>query len=480
MAWRSTLTRSKYDVIIIGAGIAGLAAADLLAGHHLKVLLVDENSHPGGQLLRYMPHTQGRAGRFEPSLMRRRGLRLLDRLRRQPDMEILQHSQVVGIYPENHLLIEDGSGKISEPQAAFVLCATGARERFLPFKGWTLPGVLATGAAQILVKGSAMLPAAELLIAGCGPLPLIVAAEILRRKGRVRALLDSSGAQDRAGVWRQARQWPRLLEGAFYLCRILAAGTPFLQSTRVLEARGTNRLEAVVAARFDDQGGLIPGTETIHRIDTLAVGNGFAPNIELLQQAGCEVRFDRAKGGWFAQVDAQMATSVENLYAAGEATGIAGAEKSYLEGQIAARSILHRCSLVQDREFAVHLDRLTRQRQQQLHYGRFLNALCRVPAGYYENLAEETTICRCEEITLGAIRRELANGFHSLGAIKKATGCGMGNCQGRICGLILSDLLAVSTCSLPEQSGPLSIRSPVKPIRLGALAAADEPPGFIP
>lgn len=451
--------------------MAGLAAADLLARHGLQVLVVDENGHTGGQLLRRMPHAPARTQGFEPSLMKRRGSRLLARVRARRDITIMQRSQVVGIFSENHLLIEDDSGRMAEMQAPFIICATGARERLLPFKGWTLPGVMATGAAQILIKGSGVLPGAELLIAGSGPLPLVLTSQILSHKSRVRAILDQSARRDKAGIWLLAHQWPRLLEGAWHLSRILAARTPLRHNTRVIEARGRGRLEAVVAAQFDARGRIVPGSELIYRADALAIGGGFVPNIELLQQAGCTTHFDPDKGGWAAAVDEQMITSVETIYAAGETTGIAGAEKSYLEGQIAAWSILHRLGLAAHREFAATQARLSRQRQRQLRYGRFLNRLCRVPPRYYDFLADDTVICRCEEVTLGTIRHALADGFSTMGALKKATRCGMGNCQGRICGPLLHDILAATGRKFDAQIGPLSIRSPVKPVRLGALAA---------
>jgi NAD(P)H-nitrite reductase large subunit len=165
-----------------------------------------------------------------------------------------------------------------------------------------------------------------------------------------------------------------------------------------------------------------------------------------------------------------MATSVPGTYAAGETTGIAGAGKSYIEGQIAAWDILFKLGRV-DRQR--HQDRtlpLARQRRQQVRYGMFLNRLCRIEPECYADIPDETIICRCEEITMGEIRRQLNNGFVTMNGLKKATRCGMGNCQGRTCGPILFDIISAFTQGPPTLVGCASARAPIKTVSLGALA----------
>jgi NAD(P)H-nitrite reductase large subunit len=242
------------------------------------------------------------------------------------------------------------------------------------------------------------------------------------------------------------------------------------QGVRIVEARGKSDLTAVVAARTDPRRHILPGTERIYHTDTLAVGYGFSPNIELPQQAGCAVSYAADKGGWIVDVDPAMATSVPGIYAAGETTGIAGAGKSFIEGQIAAWDILFKTGRVDRRFHDRHVRPLARRRQHQVRYGRFLNRLCRPAPACYADIPDETIICRCEEITMGEIRRQLTQGFSTLNGIKRATRCTMGNCQGRTCGPILADIIGALTHLPPEAAGCPSARAPVKTVALGALA----------
>jgi NAD(P)H-nitrite reductase large subunit len=202
----------------------------------------------------------------------------------------------------------------------------------------------------------------------------------------------------------------------------------------------------------------------------LAVGYGFSPTIELPQQAGCSVSYSVDKGGWHVNVDASMATTVTGIYAVGETTGIAGAAKSLVEGQIAAWDILYRQGRVNRQDLEDQIRPLMRQRNRQVQYGRFINQLCRLAPECYADIPDETIVCRCEEVSMGEVRRQLNNGFSTMNGIKKATRCGMGNCQGRTCGPILFDMISAFTQQPPATVGFTSARSPVKTVALGALA----------
>lgn len=461
---------NRYHVIIVGSGPAGLAAADILSRYGLRILIIDDNAHTGGQLLRRLPHAVDVGRRFDPDKFKRRGMQLVARLKNRK-VRFLNGSQVLGVFPQQILLVEAPGGHVSEYRTEAMILATGARERQLPFKGWTLPGVMATGAAQILMKSSGILPGKKTLIAGCGPLMLVLAAEILANRGEVLAVLDQGPM---TGKLRAATAgpaiWPRLFEGAICLARLAASRVPMKQGIRIVEATGRHHLESVVAARVDARGRIVQGTEQPYSTDTLAVGYGFTPNTELPQQAGCAVSYAVDRGGWYVDVNACMATTVANTYAVGETTGIAGASKSLLEGRIAAWSFLYRQGRVDRRTYKIQTRPLIRRRSQQIRYGRFLNRLWDLSPDCYADIPDETTVCRCEEITMGEIRRHMRIGFTTMNGIKKATRCGMGNCQGRICGPILLDILSTSGQQSPAAIGCTSVRAPVKPVVLGALA----------
>lgn len=462
--------KNNYHVIVVGSGLAGLAAADILSRHGLQILVIDDNAHIGGQLLRKLPHTLSRDKKFEPDRFKRQGARLTAPLQKGK-VKVFNGAQVLGIYPELILLVEDSSGHVAEYRSDAIILATGARERQLPFKGWTLPGVMSTGAAQVLMKSSGILPGRKTLIGGCGPLMLVLAAEILASQGEVQAVLDHSpAAMKLKALTAGPAIWPKLLEGAVYLVQLAAARIPMQQGVRIVEAKGRRHLEGVVVALVDTNGCIVQGTEKNYPTNTLAIGYGFSPNIELPQQAGCSVSYAVDKGGWYVDVDASMATSETDIYAVGETTGIAGAGKSLVEGRIAAWDILYRQGRMDWQSYENQTRLLVRQRRQQIRYGRFLNQLCRLEPDYYEDIPDETIICRCEEISMGEIRRQLNNDFKTMNGIKKATRCGMGNCQGRICGPILFDILSAHTHQSPKAIGCSSARAPVKAVTLGALA----------
>ncbi|MCP4685273.1 MAG: FAD-dependent oxidoreductase [bacterium] len=463
---------SPYHVIIVGGGMAGMAAADLLSRHGLRILVVDDNAHAGGQLLRKPMFSGGSPRRFEPNRFRRRGMQLVERLMKQM-VPILNGAQVLGIFPGRTLLVEDNQGRVMERRAEALILATGARERQLPFKGWDLPGVISTGAAQILMKSSGILPGKETLVGGCGPLPLATAAEIVANGGKVHAVLDQNGVAEKLKVLAAGPSiWPKLVEGAVHLARLAAARVPMMQGMRIVEAIGRQQLEGVVAARVDAYGHVVQGSERIIPTETVAVGCGFSPNIELPRQAGCSISHSVDKGGWCVDVNNAMETSVERIYAVGETTGVAGAEKSFLEGQIAAWDILFKQGRVDERTRVKQAGPLLRGRRRQIRYGRFLNRLCRVQPGWCADIPDKTIVCRCEEITMGEIRGRLNNGFNTINGVKRAARCGMGHCQGRTCGPIVQDIISAYTQRSPMDVGTVSVRAPVKPVALGALARA--------
>lgn len=461
------------DVAIVGAGFAGLAAAEVLARRGLHVRVYDENPHVGGQLLRRPLGASRGPGGFEIDGIKRSGLRLVARAARR-GVKVNGGTQVLGLFPGPILMVEDGNGRVSEVSATCILCAAGARERYLPFKGWTLPGVISTGSAQILIKSSGVLPAEATLIGGLGPLPFVLAREISRHHGKVLAVLDHGGISQKVGLLRALpRNLPKLLDGIWIMALLALSGIPVRPQTRIVEARGKTRLESVVAARAGHDGEPIPGTETRYRTECLAVGFGFTPNIELPLQAGCAAEHRPERGGWVVRVNDLLETTIEGVFAAGEVTGIAGARKSLIEGRIAGLAILERLGLPVPNS-AQHVQRLSRERQAELRYGAMLNRMCRFPGGWVKGVPEETVICRCEDVRMVDIRRALADGFVTHGALRKACRCGLGNCQGRICGPIIRDILTSETGSEPGQGGVPSTRPPVKAVRLGALAEDEE------
>jgi len=452
--------RKKCDVAVVGTGPAGLAAANILADHGLLVVILDENARMGGQLLRSLPWG-GALSR--PDRLRRVGFDLTDRVK-DKKIEVITRTKVLDIVEGRHLLVEERQGRIAVVEPRVLLLATGARERFMPFKGWTLPGVISTGAAQILMKNYGVLPSWNMLIAGMGPLLLVLAGEFLKNGGKLISVLDMGGAREKALMLTQGlHHFSKLSEGFLHLAGILTSRVPLRLRTTVVEARGGTELEEVVAAGIGKDGAVIEGTEMIYRTESLAVGYGFTPNIELAQVAGCAIDHDKTRGGWVVRVADDLETTVDRIFAAGEITGIAGASKSLHEGEMAAFAILRKIGR------HVHSDRMARLKQKRhrhLRFAGYFNALHGLPPRAVLSVPDEVAICRCEDVRMGAIRSAVMEGHDTPAALKRALRIGMGNCQGRTCAPIVYDILSALANKQEKTVSILTARGPVKPVAI--------------
>lgn len=463
------MNRRKYDVVIVGSGLSGIVAANKLADHNLNVLLLDENIHIGGQLLRKLPESLRTDIDYKPDKLKRIGFRFVNSIKYKK-IRILNRTKVLAIFPERVLLIEEDGKRVSTIEADIVLFATGAREKFLPFNGWTLPGVISTGAVQILMKTSGILPSKEMLIGGSGIFPFAVAYEVLKNNGRVLSVLEQSSIIDKLSLISQfSHQFSKFTEGARFVSKIFLSGVPIRHRTKIIEARGENYLEEVVTARMDRNGSVIEGTETTYNTNSLAIGYGFTPNTELPQLAGCELEYEEIKGGWIVKVTDDLETTIENIYAAGEITGIAGALKSISEGSLSALSILNRLGKISENEFLRQLTRLNKERKHHLEFGRYFNNLCKIPDRVIKSIPEEAVVCRCEDVKMGDIKKAISDGYTSTGGLKKALRIGMGTCQGRICGPVIYNILSSSTKTPPNEIPLLSVRPPVKAVSISSF-----------
>ena len=433
----------ERQVIIIGLGPAGLAAAKAMDNLGLNLLLIDEQIQPGGQFLRGPAAGLTGLAKASRDHLARHGRGLLDSLK-AGKLSLRSGVQVLGLEEGGLVWGLDQDGNLWQESAEYIILATGARERFVPFPGWTLPGVLSTGAAQIMLKSSGLRPGPNFLVGGAGPLPLGYAGEHLAAGGKLAGFWDQSSFSAKLGIWRHAlSQSGKITQGLGHMIRLRTGGVPVMQNHKVLECRGGQVLQEAVLARMDSEGRAVPGSERIFRVDCLAMGNGFAPNLELARLAGCELEHRPEAGGWVVGVDESLMTSQSGILAAGELTGIAGVAKSYLEGRLAGLSAAQRLGALPAERFENEQKSLTAKRSREMAFGAFINRLCRPPKGLWSEIPDETIICRCEEITLGQIREQVKNGFLSLDAIKKTTTSTMGKCQGRTCGPILQDLLEI-------------------------------------
>lgn len=412
---------ATHDVIVVGAGPAGLAAAASAAAANLRVLLVDDNPAVGGQIWR--GEERNPAAR-EASDWRERV--------RQAGVEVVCGARVFDVAEPGVLLAETTAGVRPLPYWRLIL-ATGARERFLPFPGWTLPNVMGAGGLQAMAKSGMPVEGKRVVVAGTGPLLLAVASYLAAHGAKIGVIAEQAPMPRLARFATRLFGMPSKLRQAVTLKRQLA-GVPYLTGCWPVAAHGGEKLERVTLTRSGKQWDVA--------CDYLACGFHLLPNLELANLMGCKL------DGAFVAVDEWQATSVANVYCAGEPTGIGGVELAIVEGQIAGFAAAGRQAEAQRlfpsrsryRRFAAAMDRAFELRPE----------LRDVPG--------ETLLCRCEDVTIGKVQAH-----RSWREAKLHTRCGMGPCQGRVCGGAASFLLGWQT---------ESIRPPVFPAQVAHLAAA--------
>jgi NADPH-dependent 2,4-dienoyl-CoA reductase/sulfur reductase-like enzyme/bacterioferritin-associated ferredoxin len=461
--------KGKYDVVIVGSGFSGIVAANFLADSHLDILMIDENIHIGGQLLRKIPEKLGEYPSYHPDYIKKIGFKFIECLKNKK-VTIINRAVVIGIYADKKILVEVDEKKVIPIGFDVILFATGGREKFFPFKGWTLPGVYSAGLVQVLIKNSGVLPAKKMLIGGSGLFLYSVAYEALRSRARVSAVLEQTAMLDKIKLMSQLyRQFPKILEGAKYLSKIFLSGVPVKFRRKIIEARGKESLQEVVTARVNNSGSVLPGTEKIYKTEALTIGYGFTANIELPQLAGCELEYSEAKGGFVVKVNGKMETTKEDIFAAGEITGIGGASKSITEGKLAALSILRRFEKIAEDEYSAKVKKLSKERKHHLKFGEYFNLLFKTPESMILDIPDDTIVCRCEDVKMGDIKKAVREGFTTPESLKTSVRTGMGNCQGRICGAIICDITAALTNKSREETGRFSVRPPVKPVSVASL-----------
>ena len=401
------------DALVVGAGPAGLAAAYRAAQAGLRVIVIDDNPAAGGQIWRgeeVKPASREAQAWFEKI--------------RSVDIQLINGARVFQQLHPGTLLAETSKG-VRELNYKNLVLATGARERFLPFPGWTLPNVMGAGGLQALVKTGLPIEGKRVVVAGSGPLLLAVAAYLRGRGAEVLLIAEQASAVQLAkfavGLAGKASQ-------AFSLRRQLR-GVKYLSRCWVVAAHGDNKLQSVTLSR----GGKIA-------CDYLASGFHLIPNIELAELVGCVIENGSVR------VDQFQETSVANVYSAGETTGVGGLELSLVEGEIAGLAIAGKHEEAR---------RLFPLREQQRRFAKRLNQTFALREELKQLPAPETIVCRCEDVTFAQL-----TAHRSWREAKLQTRCGMGTCQGRVCGGAVEFLFGWRA---------ESVRPPVLPVRIQSL-----------
>jgi len=434
----------RADVLVVGAGPGGLAAAKAAALAGASVTVVDAAPAVGGQIWRATAGVPAAPALALQAALRDNGVRMLTSTR------------VAWVLPGQVLLLDGPDGSVCLRWRRLVI-ATGARERLWPFPGWTLPGVFGAGGLQALTKGGWPVSGRRVVLAGTGPLLLAAAATLRAAEASVLAVCEEAGGAVLARFAPALLAHPAKARQALGLAAALV-GVRVRAGWRLREAQGEGRLQRVVLERVagEPRPQASDDEALVLECDMLGVGWGLCPQTELAQSLGCALapRF----GAPAIEVDADQRTTVPEVFAVGECTGVAGAQAAVLAGDIAGRAAAGTPPVARRGERRA----LARERR----FAAAVAAAFAPPADWAVRVRDDTLVCRCEDVRWGAIR------VHpDLRAAKLATRCGMGHCQGRLC----HDALAAMTGAerLPN-------RPPLAPVDLGALLAIGEVDGVGP
>jgi NADPH-dependent 2,4-dienoyl-CoA reductase/sulfur reductase-like enzyme len=385
-------------------------------------------------------------------------------------MEVLANTFVWGVFPERRLAIGHREGW-QVVQGEHLLLATGAYEYVPPFPGWTLPGVMTPGGAQALAKTWSVRPGRSAVVAGTGPFLLLVANQLAKAGVEVRAVVELARRREFAPeLTRLLASRELLLEGASLLRELRRAGVPVLWGHIVHAANGEGgTLRSVAIAPCDADGEPDRNRSRTIEAETLAVGYGFVPRIELAQLAGCALEFRDELGGWIPTTNALGETSVNGVWIAGDGGGVSGSAVAELEGELAGLNIGSRLGV---------LDAATLERRQKpvlaelaklRRFRAALDAVYRIRPGLARLAEKETLVCRCEELACEEVDRSIGFGGHDFRTLKVMSRLGMGPCQARMCWPAMMRRIADRTGHTPEHIGPSRFRPPVRPTTVGDL-----------
>lgn len=450
------------DVAIVGAGPAGLAAAVRAARAGLSVVVLDEQEAVGGQIYRAIERSDTRrreilgpdytAGAPLAAAFARSGARYI------PNASVWQVTRERSVH-----YLKDG--KVGSFMAQRVVLATGALERPFPIPGWTLPGVMSAGAAQILLKSAGEVPAEPPILVGCGPLLYLLGWQYVRAGVPIRALVDTTRHEDR---WRAKRHmisalraWPYLSKGLQLMRTLRDAKVPMFEAADDLRVEGDTQARAL---SFSVRG-------VTHRIEAnvILLHQGVVPNTQFTMALRAGHRWDDAQLCFTPKTDQWGELDVPGIFVAGDGAGIGGAQAAEAQGEVTAFAIAAQLGAidktVRDQSAAEPLRRL----QGVMRIRPFLDSLYR-PREINRIPNDDVTICRCEEVTAGEVRHFVELGCLGPNQAKSFGRCGMGPCQGRLCGLTVTEVIAQARQVSPETVGYYRIRPPIKPLTLGELA----------
>ncbi|MDK1378160.1 MULTISPECIES: NAD(P)/FAD-dependent oxidoreductase [unclassified Sinorhizobium] len=454
----------SWDVVVIGAGPAGLAAALQAGEFGLSVLVLDEQPAPGGQRFRAIEAFEQRCLVNQAHLSNEDNHgATLTRAFRRSDITCLSQASVWDVSPGGRQISYLHQGRSYSIRPKAIIVATGAIERPTPIPGWTLPGVMTAGAAQILLRTSGRIPEGRIVLLGCGPLLLLAAQQLRDAGANVVALLQTTSLADfaRASLHLPSAMWaPKLLlDGLKLFARTASNRT--VSSVRGVKILGENQVRSVEYVAGSQ-------SETFD-CDVVLLHFGLIPNIQIPRLAGAELKWDDELKFWQPVTDDWQESSIENLMIAGDSGGILGAEAAEISGKLAVLKIARRLDAISESTLEKIGRNLQRERHRYAMARAFMDAIYRPPLDRFLPIAD-TVVCRCEEVTAKMIEAGVANGADGTRRLKARVRAGMGPCRGQMCSMATAAILSKKLGIGAGDIELATVRPPIRPLTIGQLA----------
>ena len=457
----------KVDLVVLGAGPAGVAAANVASKEGAEVVIIDENSSAGGQIYRAPPNEFQPQNSFKSDEFREG----------EKQRNILENSNLTALFKHrvwsvsSDLVVSTvGPNGLSSWHARSLIIANGALERIIPFPGWTIPGVIGLAASTILLKSQYVLPGQSTVVAGCGPLLIAVANGIIKSGGKVSAIIDLNSKSD----WIKA--FPRLLsrpdqlfKGMSWFANIMKAGIKLYGGHAVTNTKQVDNVLRISIAPINSAGSILDSkNQKIVEGDCLAIGHGLFPSTEITRLLKAKHIYDTLKGGWVPLIDDDFRSSIPGVYIAGDATGISGAFSAVQKGRIAGMAAVRDLNVMSSQKYKAKIKSELIILKKNENFGKAAVRLMKFRPELIQTITSDTIVCRCEDVFRSEIDEAIESGAHDLNQLKAWTRCGMGPCQGRTCSEAIEAILA-SKVGSRELAGQWTGRTPFRPIPIDQI-----------
>ncbi len=477
---------TDVELLVVGAGPGGLCAAIEAVRAGVDVVVLDDNPRPGGQIYRQMPasftreggarrgsaHDEGARQGFGHGASTRSGKKvragqaLLDEAR-AAGVVVSSGSTAWAMFDPGVLEVVTGD-RNHRVRAQRLVLATGAYDRPVPLPGWTLPGVFTVGGAQGLLKSQRLLVGQRVLVAGVGPLLLVVAGQLAEAGAEIVAVVEPVSRLDTLGLLPALlREWRITREGLGHRWSLARRRVPWLGRSMLVRVEGEENVERAVVADVDSDWQVVPDSTRTFEVDAVCLGYGLVPSVELATICGCPLRFAPETRSWVPARGADLqsgAPGAPGIFVVGDCAGILGAQAAAVEGRIAGLTIARDLKRLEparaDRLLQPYLER----RAELERFGHALHRAFELRPGLTSLAEADTVVCRCEEVTLAEVDEAIDEGADTPGQLKAWTRAGMGSCQGRMCASFLMERLASRLGRSLEEVGYLRTGAPAKPI----------------